>query len=182
MRTHLDAKAMAKSLRDSLERRKVSVSHSECLEIVARQFGVDSWNVLAASIASSQQEDDAIALRPAVPVLRIFSEEKAEEFYLDFLGFTLDWHHRFEDDLPLYAQISRSGLVLHLSAHHGDGTPGSTAYLWMTGIDAFQRELLSRPYGYARPGITDSPWARELEIADPFGNHLRFAETVARSS
>jgi len=33
-------------------------------------------------------------LRQVIPVLRIFSVERAKEFYLDFLGFTLDWEHR----------------------------------------------------------------------------------------
>ena len=30
-------------------------------------------------------------LQPAVPVLRICDVAKAKEFYLDFLGLTLDW-------------------------------------------------------------------------------------------
>ena len=34
----------------------------------------------------------------AIPVLRIFDETKAREFYIDFLGFSLDWEHRFETD------------------------------------------------------------------------------------
>ncbi|MBA4160284.1 MAG: VOC family protein, partial [Gemmatimonadetes bacterium] len=38
------------------------------------------------------------------PILRIFDEAKAKEFYVAFLGFTVDWEHRFEDDLPLYLQ------------------------------------------------------------------------------
>lgn len=33
------------------------------------------------------------------PILRIFNECKAKEFYVDFLGFTLDWEHRFERGL-----------------------------------------------------------------------------------
>ena len=41
-------------------------------------------------------------LAPAIPVLRIFSVDKAREFYMDFLGFSLDWEHRFSPDLPLY--------------------------------------------------------------------------------
>jgi hypothetical protein len=39
MRSYKDAKAMAKSLRDVLAARNVSLSHSECLEVVAQQFG-----------------------------------------------------------------------------------------------------------------------------------------------
>jgi uncharacterized glyoxalase superfamily protein PhnB len=116
-------------------------------------------------------------LEPATPILRIFSVEKAREFYLGFLGFTLDWEHRFEEGLPLYAQVSRSGLVLHLSEHHGDACPGSTVFVRMQGIEAFHRELSARRYPHARPALQDAPWnARILEVTDPFGNRLRFSE------
>lgn len=33
------------------------------------------------------------------PILRIFDERKAKEFYLDYLGVRLDWEHRFESGL-----------------------------------------------------------------------------------
>src|SRR3984957_17219054 len=50
MRTDKDGKAMAKSLRDSLAARSVSLSHSECLEIVAKQSGFADWNTLSAKL------------------------------------------------------------------------------------------------------------------------------------
>jgi hypothetical protein len=50
MRTYRDAKVMAKLLRESLAARNVSLSHSECLETVARQFGFVDWNTLAARL------------------------------------------------------------------------------------------------------------------------------------
>ena len=50
MFTQKNAKTMAKSLRDSLLARKVSLSHSTCLEIVARQFGFADWNTLSAKL------------------------------------------------------------------------------------------------------------------------------------
>ena len=40
-----------------------------------------------------------------VPILRIFDVAKADEFYLGFLGFSVDWDHRFDADAPLYRQI-----------------------------------------------------------------------------
>jgi len=52
-----------------------------------------------------------------VPVLRIFSPAKAREVYLDYAGFQLDWEHRDDPDGPVSMQISRDGLVLHLSEH-----------------------------------------------------------------
>jgi glyoxalase superfamily protein len=50
MFTQKNAKTMAKSLRDSLVDRNVSLSHSTCLEIVARQFGFADWNTLSAKL------------------------------------------------------------------------------------------------------------------------------------
>lgn len=47
MRDYRDAKAMATTLRQLLRDRQVDLSHGECLEIVARQFGLRNWNVLA---------------------------------------------------------------------------------------------------------------------------------------
>lgn len=115
-------------------------------------------------------------LSPAIPILRIFSEEKAKEFYLNFLGFSLEWEHRFEDGFPLYAQIRRSELVLHLSEHHGDATPGSTIFVPMQHIDTLHKELHEKHYKYAKPGVEDLPWGRQIEVADPFGNRIRFCE------
>src|SRR4051794_6253730 len=50
---------------------------------------------------------------------------KTLEFYVEFLGFKVDWDHRFSPDLPLYLQVSMGCIVLHLSEHHGDSSPGA---------------------------------------------------------
>ena len=118
-----------------------------------------------------------------VPILRIFSVEKAREFYVDFLGFTVDWEHRFDARAPLYMQVSRSGLVLHLSEHHGDACPGSTVFVRMTGLADYHREITAKGYGYLRPGIERAPWnANMMEVTDPFGNRIRFNEDFPRQA
>ncbi|WP_442919268.1 glyoxalase superfamily protein [Methylobacterium sp. SyP6R] len=66
MRTYRDAKAMAKALREELGRRGSALSHGECLEIVARQFGLDNWNILSASLtASAEPGPEAALVQPA---------------------------------------------------------------------------------------------------------------------
>ncbi|HET8727537.1 MAG TPA: glyoxalase superfamily protein [Alphaproteobacteria bacterium] len=113
----------------------------------------------------------------AIPMFRIFSVEKAREFYIDFLGFSVDWEHRFEDGLPLYMQVSRDGFVLHLTEHHGDCCPGSAAFVEMRGLDDFHAEIAARNYAYLRPGIEGAPWgARLMTVTDPFGNRILFNE------
>ena len=115
-------------------------------------------------------------LGAVTPILRIFDEAKARQFYVDYLGFKVDWEHRFAPDLPLYLQIARDGCVLHLSEHHGDCCPGAALRIAVDDIDALHAELTARQYGYARPEIEDTPWgSRELSIKDPFGNRLTFA-------
>lgn len=118
-----------------------------------------------------------ITFNGIVPTLRIFSVDKAKEFYVDFLGFTIDWEHSFDGNFPLYLQISRQGVVLHLSEHHGDCAPGALIIINMTGIDELRADLIAKNYKYAKPGIEDTPWgARIMKIADPFGNRLNFSE------
>src|SRR5262245_46802993 len=50
MRDFRDAKTMAHALRDALKSRAVETTHSECLELIARVFGFDNWNILSAKI------------------------------------------------------------------------------------------------------------------------------------
>jgi hypothetical protein len=41
---------MAKALRQSLSKNAIEMSHSQCLELVAAQFGFENWNILSAQI------------------------------------------------------------------------------------------------------------------------------------
>ena len=182
MRDYRDAKAMAKAMRNALSARDVTVTHSEALEIVARQFGFASWNVMSAKIDEdgADRAGGGIALEQAVPIVRIFDVSKASEFYLDFLGFTVDWEHRYGDNFPLYMQVSRSGLRLHLSEHAGDATPGGNMCVYMTGIRDLHKELLAKDYRYMKPGLHDEGTRLEVQVIDPFNNRIRFMELKSR--
>jgi len=114
-----------------------------------------------------------------IPIFRIFDERKAKEFYIDYLGFTLDWEHRFEPELPLYAQISLNDATIHLSEHYGDCSPGAAIRVEMKGIEEFQRQLIGKKYNYSRPGLEETPWqTKECCVIDPFGNKIAFYENA----
>lgn len=122
-----------------------------------------------------------MSFKKLVPILRIFDEVKAKEFYIDFLEFTVDWEHRFDADAPIYMQVSKGACVIHLSEHSGDSTPGVSVRLETTELDEYLRHVSSKTYKYARPGPTPrkTPWGtRELTIQDPFGNKLVFTNTA----
>jgi catechol 2,3-dioxygenase-like lactoylglutathione lyase family enzyme len=125
----------------------------------------------------------AFSVTRVIPVLRIFDVAKAREFYLDFLGCQVDFEHRFHDDAPLFMQVSRDGMILRLSEHHGDGTPGTHITIEVTGVDDLHRELQAKKYRYMNPGVQDSEFGtRDLGVIDPFGNRLLFSERVTTNS
>jgi catechol 2,3-dioxygenase-like lactoylglutathione lyase family enzyme len=119
----------------------------------------------------------AIQFLRSVPILRIFDVEKAKDFYCGFLGFKVDWEHRFEPGLPLYMQVSRGSLRFHLSEHHGDGSPGVHIFVEMSGVEEFHREVTAKGYRFMKPGLNDEFYgARSMNVTDPFGNRLCFNE------
>ena len=97
------------------------------------------------------------------PLLRIFDVERAKEFYAGLLGFSVDWEHHFEDNAPAYLQVSRAGLVLHLTEHHGDGCPGPLEGTPAGGAGTLLRELqgVHRPEGWAG---RDQDAAQKLQL------------------
>jgi predicted enzyme related to lactoylglutathione lyase len=116
-----------------------------------------------------------------IPIMRIFDVVKAKDFYIGFLGFEVDWEHTFDGSSPVYLQISKDDLILHLSEHHGDCCPGSTVFVWMNGIEQFHATITSRGYGYMRPSIERTfynSWC--VEVTDPFGNRIRFNEVCRK--
>ena len=112
------------------------------------------------------------------PVFRIFDEQRAKQFYVNFLEFSIEWEHRFEDGLPLYLEISRDDVTIHLTEHHGDCCPGATVRIKTENLAELHQELSDREYGFARPQVDDTPWGtKEMSITDPFGNRLTFVNS-----
>lgn len=118
-------------------------------------------------------------IKGATPIFRMFDERKAKEFYIDYLGFSLGWEHRFESDMPLYMEVSLGECKLHLSEHYGDCSPGAAVRIEIVNIEAFHSSLINKKYRYSRPGIETSPWhTKEVCVTDPFGNRLTFYEPL----
>ena len=116
-----------------------------------------------------------MTLGAPIPILRSFNEAEARDFYLRYLGFSVEFEHRFASDLPLYMGLRSGTCALHLSEHHGDGVPGITVRIACDDVDALLRDLQARGHPRLNPGIEDQPWGlRELAVIDPFCNRLVF--------
>jgi Glyoxalase superfamily protein len=116
-----------------------------------------------------------------IPILLIFSVEKAEEFYIGWLGFKIDWEHPFEQITPE---------ILASFPMPSRPTPGRAPRVrlpWISrlgrkcgGLDEFHREIVGKNYNYSRPGLEHTPWkANCCEVVDPFGHRIRFNEHAA---
>ncbi|OLL73746.1 Glyoxalase family protein [Pseudonocardia sp. Ae168_Ps1] len=169
------AKAAARSLRADLAEQHVMSSHARALELVAHQLGFRDWNTASAVLDRSR--DDAAGLGAPVPILRVQRFDDVRSFYLHHLGFVVEWEHRFEPGMPIYARLARGATRLDLSEHHGDGTPGSAVWVPVADVTALHRELRRTAHPSMRPGIEqDAPGGPTLTVIDPSGNTLRFCE------
>jgi catechol 2,3-dioxygenase-like lactoylglutathione lyase family enzyme len=120
----------------------------------------------------------SLDIRSVVPILRMFDVAATKRFYVDYLGCTLDWQDGAEDE-PVYMQVSRAGLTLHLSSHHDDGTPGSAVLVHAGDVAALHAELRVRGYPFLNPGLEPGPGGgRELQLIDPASNRIRFFESA----
>jgi hypothetical protein len=54
MRDFRDAKAMARALRDALKAKAIETTHAEALELIAKAFGYENWNILSAKIEAAE--------------------------------------------------------------------------------------------------------------------------------
>lgn len=118
-----------------------------------------------------------VEIQQVIPILRIFDYSKAIEFYVDWLGFRVEWEHRFEENTPVYIGVRMNNCLLHLSEHHGDGTPGTRVYISCTGLKNYHNGLLEKQYKYNRPGLEETfynTW--QVAVNDPFGNIILFNE------
>lgn len=118
-----------------------------------------------------------------IPVLRIFNVEKALEFYVDWLGFKVDWKHQFEAGMPFYIQVSLNEIQLHLSEHHGDCVPGAKVFIECKELRAYHAVISAKNYGYNKPGIESEPWESiSVTVTDPFMNRLVFNERIVQET
>ena len=114
------------------------------------------------------------------PILRIFDYDKTLEFYINWLGFKIDWEHVFEPGAPRYIQVAFRDISFHLSEHHGDSSPGAHIFIEdFKGLRAYHKELNDKKYRHNRPGLEVPEWnpkAITMTVYDPFGNRISFTE------
>lgn len=118
-------------------------------------------------------------MKAPIPILRTFDERATRAFYLDFLGFSVVFEHRFGPNAPLYMSVKQGDCELHLSEHFGDGTPGTFVRIEVDDVHSYSQLLIAKGYKNAAPGVQRQIWGwDEMSVSDPASNKLIFCTEI----
>jgi catechol 2,3-dioxygenase-like lactoylglutathione lyase family enzyme len=114
-----------------------------------------------------------------MPTLRITDYGRSKQFYVDGLGFQIDWEHRFEPGLPVFMQVSRDGLAFFLTEHTGDCPVGGLIHLYVADVDEWFREFRRQGVRVQEPPNENLQGLRSMTVVDPDGNKLHICTRLA---
>lgn len=109
----------------------------------------------------------AVAFGGVTPVFRVEDVEKSIDYYVNRLGFTVDFR-----DPSSFACVSRGKVAIFL-AEGDQGLPGSWVWIGVSDVDRLFEEYRAKG-ATIRQDPTNFAWACEMQIADPDGHVLRF--------
>lgn len=124
-------------------------------------------------------DTSAYSFKSSIPVIRMLDEAAARAFYIDYLGFNVDWEHRSnpEPSSPLYMQIRQGDAVIHLNGHAEDDAPTAEVRIPVRGLADYCAHLQERETEYEKPDVVDPRYEgknTDMNLYDPSGNLLVF--------
>ena len=115
----------------------------------------------------------SMPIQRVLPTLRITDYARSKAFYVERLGFSIEWEHRFESHFPVFMSVAREGMRLFLSEHSGDCQVGGLVHFMIPDVDAWWQEFQSHGVTASTAPHNDLGF-RSMTITDPDGNQLRF--------
>ena len=104
-----------------------------------------------------------------IPILRVANLQASRRFYVDKLGFKIDWGKEPADKV---SSVSRDGASIMLCEGE-QGNPGTWVWIGVEDIKPLYEQLKSAGVKIVQEPMNFS-WAYEFRIADPDGHVLRF--------
>jgi len=95
-----------------------------------------------------------VRTQTVIPQLRITNARRSLAFYVEGLGFAVDWEHQFEPGFPLFMQLTRKGQTIFLTEHTGDCEVGGAVYLVVPDVDHCFAEFSARGVVPTEPPTT----------------------------
>jgi catechol 2,3-dioxygenase-like lactoylglutathione lyase family enzyme len=116
-----------------------------------------------------------------VPALRITDYTRSKAFYVEKLGFVVEWEHRFEPHFPVFMSLVRDGMKLFLTEHAGDCQVGGLVHFLIPDVDTWHREFMDNGVVASDPPNDDLGF-RNMTVTDPDGNQLRFMVPASKEA
>lgn len=104
-------------------------------------------------------------IESVTPILCVENLETSRRYYLDTLGFSLDW------DVKGMISVSRDGNSIMLCERE-QGQPGTWLWIGVEDADEFFAEFSAKGARILHPP-ENFYWAREFAVQDPDGHVLR---------
>ncbi|GLC89681.1 glyoxalase superfamily protein [Lysinibacillus piscis] len=113
-------------------------------------------------------------MQKVIPAFRITDYTKSKAFYVEGMGFQVDWEHRFEPHFPIFAQITKDEMTIYLTEHTGDCQTGGLIHLFVTDVDKWYEELRNKKdIRIMASPHEDIEGLRMMTIVDPDENQIR---------
>jgi len=104
-----------------------------------------------------------------IPILRVNSLASSIRYYVDVLGFKVDWGG---EDQSTFASVSRDRRAIMLCQSE-QGQAGTWMWIGVEDIEPLFAEYSGKGAKFLE-NPTNYPWAYEMRIEDPDGHVLRF--------
>lgn len=112
-------------------------------------------------------------MQKVIPAFRITDYKRSKVFYVEGMGFQIDWEHRFEPDFPVFVQITKDEMTIYLTEHTGDCETGGLIHLFVPDVDQWYDELKHKDILISEPPNENLEGLRMMTVIDPDGNQLR---------
>lgn len=107
-------------------------------------------------------------------ILYVRSLRASQRYYRDALGFEIKWEH---GDPPDFGAVGRGDAELFM-CQGCQGSPGSWLMIFTPDVDRLYAEIV-RKGAIIKSPPGDKPWGmREMQVADPDGNVIRFGSSL----
>lgn len=172
------SKSMAKALRKVLAERQVDLSHSACLEIVARQNGFRDWNVWKAAC------DDEVTLSTIIMVEHGRQKEAAEFYAAAFDAVLIGTYVQAEELLGVDLRLGETKFSVSGSNPRrelepsrggpfypkGNGSVSSILRLEVRDLDAVLKNAVEAGAVIRDKPAMSTEGYRVASVFDPFGH------------
>ena len=119
---------------------------------------------------SNSESGDAgtIGVECIIPILNVRSLPDSIRYYVEVLGFQMDWG---DEDASDMASVSRDGRAIML-CQSSQGQSGTWIWIGVEDIEPLFKAYSARGATFRQTPI-NYPWAYEMRIEDPDGHVLR---------